>query len=57
MLKIERTDAVMILTLDRPRARNALNLDLTRATLRSGRFLGVARLGQGAPHHLSNRED
>jgi enoyl-CoA hydratase len=31
MLKIERTDAVMVLTLDRPRARNALNLDLTRA--------------------------
>jgi enoyl-CoA hydratase len=31
MLKVERADAVMILTLDRPRARNALNLDLTRA--------------------------
>jgi enoyl-CoA hydratase len=31
MLKVERTDAVMMLTLDRPRARNALNLDLTRA--------------------------
>jgi enoyl-CoA hydratase len=31
MLKVERSDAVMILTLDRPRARNALNLDLTRA--------------------------
>src|SRR5260370_10892005 len=31
MLRVERIDAVMILTLDRPRARNALNLDLTRA--------------------------
>jgi enoyl-CoA hydratase/carnithine racemase len=31
MLKVERTDAVMILTLDRPEARNALNLDLTDA--------------------------
>ncbi len=31
MLKVERSDTVMILTLDRPRARNALNLDLTRA--------------------------
>jgi enoyl-CoA hydratase len=31
MLKVERTNTVMILTLDRPRARNALNIDLTRA--------------------------
>jgi enoyl-CoA hydratase len=31
MLKVECTDTVMILTLDRPQARNALNLELTRA--------------------------
>lgn len=31
MLKIERNDSVLILTLDRPAARNALNLELTRA--------------------------
>ena len=31
MLKVERIGAVMILVLDRPQARNALNLELTRA--------------------------